>query len=98
MFAYFNKEYVVFIGKKCADLVRRSTIIQMALQPLGEFSNPTTKSIVMCSHFHSGIGSDCSNSTGLGCFALTCWHCRHYDTNSAISFFIPGDQKVSFKS
>ncbi|KAF5933912.1 hypothetical protein HYC85_030083 [Camellia sinensis] len=35
-------------GKKCADLVRRSSITHIALHPLGDLDNPVTKSIVTC--------------------------------------------------
>ena len=85
---YFDKKYIVFTGKKCADLVRQFIMTQMALHPHGEFGNPTIKSIIMCSHFYSGIGSDCSGPTSFWYPALTCWHCRHCATNSTIYFFI----------
>ena len=71
---------------------------QMALQPRGEFGSPLTKSIVIFSHFQSSIGRGCSSPTGLRCSALTCWHYRHRDTNSTISFFMLGHQNVSFKN
>ena len=71
---------------------------QMALQPRGKFGSPTSKSIAMCSHFHSCIDRGCSSLVDFLCFALTCWYCRHCDTNSTISFFIPSHHNVSFKS
>jgi hypothetical protein len=50
-----SAELVIFIGMKCADLVSRSTTTHIASLPQGVRGKPTIKSIVMCSHFRSGI-------------------------------------------
>jgi len=42
------------------DLVSRSTITQIASFPLFPLGSPNTKSIVIISHFHSGIGNGCN--------------------------------------
>jgi hypothetical protein len=41
-------EFVVFMGIKCIDLVRRSTTTHIASLPQGEWGKPTMKSMVIC--------------------------------------------------
>ena len=85
-------------GMKWADLVDRSTITQTALFPYGLRGKAVTKSMVILSHFHTGIGNGCKSPAGFWCSALTCWHIKHRDTYRAISRFIPFHQKCVFRS
>ncbi|CAA0833356.1 Unknown protein, partial [Striga hermonthica] len=64
--AYSFSFIVVFTGKKCAVLVRRSMITQMESFPLLVLERPTTKSIVTFSHFHSGISNPATSTTSSG--------------------------------
>jgi len=64
------------------DLVSRSTMTQIASFPLFPLGSPNTKSIVIISHFHSGIGNGCNQgcqfcfgrcfvfSIGMECFSF----------------------------
>jgi hypothetical protein len=56
---------VAFRGMKCATLVKRSTITQMESFPFCVRGSPTMKSMLMSSHFQTGISSDCSKPVGL---------------------------------
>ena len=51
----FSNLSVSLIGRKCADLVNLSTITQMVSSPLAVLGNFVMKSMVIRSHFHSGI-------------------------------------------
>ncbi|MFS7957030.1 hypothetical protein Hanom_Chr07g00661581 [Helianthus anomalus] len=62
--ANFSMLKVSFIGRKWADLVNRSTITQIASFPFLVLGNLVTKSIVMSSHFHTGISNCCSRPEG----------------------------------
>ena len=93
--AYLSVEYVTLTGRKCADLVNQSIITQIESKPRVHLGNPTTKSMVMCSHFYTEIGRLCNKPVGLWCSILTYWQVKHLATNSAISFFIPFHQKFS---
>ena len=64
-FANFHTGFVVFTGKKWADLVIQFTITQMESQPSDDFHNPDTKSIITSSHFHVGISYGCNIPPGL---------------------------------
>lgn len=66
--------------------------------PLGVLGNPTTKSMAMSSHFHSGMRLGWSNHPGRWCSALICWQVRHSATNRAIPDFILGHQYLSLRS
>ncbi|MFS7983403.1 hypothetical protein Hanom_Chr11g00974131 [Helianthus anomalus] len=79
-------------------MVNRSTITQMTSLPFLVLGNLVTKSIVMSSHFHTGISNCCSRPEGFWCSVLTCKQVKHLDTYSAISFFIPIHQKFFLKS
>lgn len=57
-----------------------------------------TKSIVTCSNFHFRMGRSCRRPLGLWCSALIVGQVRHWETNSIVSFFIPGHQKWQLKS
>jgi hypothetical protein len=48
--------------------------------PLCGPSNPTIKSILMSSHFHVGIGSDCNGPAAFKCMALTRLQVSHLAT------------------
>nr|GEW76359.1 putative reverse transcriptase domain-containing protein [Tanacetum cinerariifolium] len=55
---------VSLIGKKCADLVSRSTTTHMVSFPLCTFGSLVTKSMVILSHFHWGISGCTSKPDG----------------------------------
>ena len=76
-----SSEYVILIGKKCADLVNLSTITHTTSCPLVVLGKPTTKSMEICSHFHSGISIGCRTPAGRWCSALIFWQTRHFSTN-----------------
>src|ERR1044071_8117524 len=61
----FSNLSVSRIGRKCADFVNRSTITQIMSWPLVVVGNLVMKSIVIRSHFHSGISGCWSKSDGL---------------------------------
>ena len=67
-------------------MVNLSTITQMESYPSLERGNPTTKSIVILSHFHSRIGRGWSFPDGFWCSAFTCWQINqeHYKENQQI--------------
>ena len=53
----FQNLLVLFIGKKCTDLVNWSIITHIESQRFLEQGNPLKKkSMVICSHFHYGVG------------------------------------------
>ena len=54
-FASCNKERFTRIARKCADFVNRSTITHTVSFFLLVLGNPVMKSMVTCSHFHTGI-------------------------------------------
>jgi len=58
-------EFVVFMGIKWETFVNLSITTQIASLLLGEQGKPTTKSMVMFSHFHIGISSGFNNPAGL---------------------------------
>ena len=60
------------------------------------FGKPVIKSILIVSHFHSGMGSGYNNPVGCWCSALTCWHSRQRDKYYATSFFMFGQKKSFF--
>ncbi|GKF23761.1 hypothetical protein Tco_0076083, partial [Tanacetum coccineum] len=53
------------IGMKCVDFVCRSTITQMVSKPCDDLGSLAIKSIVILSHFHSGIAGCTNNPDGL---------------------------------
>jgi hypothetical protein len=57
--------YVVATDMKWADLVKRSTMTHIELNPREVRGKPTMKSIQMFSHFHSEMLKDCRFSMGL---------------------------------
>lgn len=80
--------FVIFIGKNMICFVNLSTITYIVLFPVLLFGSPITKSIVMSSHFHSGIKRGCNPPTCFWCSIFTCWHTTHLATYPTISFFI----------
>jgi hypothetical protein len=56
------------------------------------------KSILISSHFHSGIFKGCNSPVGLWCSAFTIWQVSHNDTYSVMSHFILYHQYRVFKS
>jgi hypothetical protein len=81
-----------------ATFINRSTMIQIELYPAWVRGNPTMKSILISSHFHSGIFKGCSNPAGLWCSTFTLWQVSQRDTYSTMSLFIPYHQYRVFKS
>ena len=55
-------------------------------------------SIIILSHFHSGVSEGWINPAGLWCSAFTCWQVRHLLTKVNTSRFIPGHQYFCLKS
>lgn len=91
-------DYPTLNAIKCANLVNLSIIIHTASLSFGLHNKAVMKSIVIFSHFYSGIDSDWSNPDGLRCSAFTCWQIKHFDIYLAIFLFIPFHQKCFFKS
>ena len=89
MSAYWFAVYVVLTDRKWADLLSLSTTTQAETCCLFFRGNPVTKSMAMSSYFHYGILSGCNKPASRWCSAFTCWHTRHLDTYSSMSFFIP---------
>jgi hypothetical protein len=55
--ANLSLPYVVRTSIKCATFVRRSIITHIESLPFGVLGSPLMKSMLMSSHFHSGMGS-----------------------------------------
>ncbi|MFS7944249.1 hypothetical protein Hanom_Chr06g00509811 [Helianthus anomalus] len=64
----------------------------MASKPRFVLGNLVNRSIVICSHFQTGISNGWSLPYGFWCSALTCKHVKHFSTYFATSLFIPGHQ------
>ena len=64
---------VAWIGKKWVDFFSLSIITYIALLLPKDLGSLETKSIMICSHFHSEMGNGCNCPTGHWCLALTCW-------------------------
>jgi hypothetical protein len=64
-YAYCLTLYVVAMGMKWADLVKRSTMTNIELYPHKVWGKPTMKSIQMFSHFHSRMLKGCRFFVGL---------------------------------
>ena len=90
--AYWATVYVMQTGKKCAVLVNLSTITNIESNPLAVLGNLVTKSIVILSHFHSGMSKIWSVPAGFWCSVLTYRHVRHLTTKSTTSIFMPFHQ------
>ena len=73
-------KWVALTDKKWADLVNPFIITQMESYPSFEWGNPTINSIVILSHFYSGIGRGWSFLEGCWCSAFTCWQVKHLAT------------------
>ena len=83
---------------KWASFVSLSMITHIKSWFCCDLGKPITKSIVIYSHFHSGIGSGCRSPEGFWCSTLTCWQVKHFDTYSSTSRFILSHQKFLFTS
>ena len=90
----FARQKLVLTGMKCADLVKRSTMTQMALFLLNVVDNPVTKSMVILSHFHFGTSSGCIRPKGLWCSAFTCWQIMHLATKATTCSSCPSTSIV----
>lgn len=97
-FANQSKESILQISRKWANLISRSTIIQITSWPLRGLGNPTMKFIVMCSHFHLGTIIFWSNLASQRCFTLIYWQTRHRAMQPTMSLFISLHQKARFKT
>ena len=73
---------------KWADLVSLSITTQIVSWFYCDRRKPTTKPMVMCSYFHSGIGSGCNNPYSFQYPALTYWQVRPLVTCSAVDTLI----------
>jgi hypothetical protein len=62
---YYPTLYVMAMGMKWADLVKRSTMTHIKLYPREVRGKPIIKSMQMFSHFHSGIFKGCRFPAGL---------------------------------
>ena len=82
---------------KCADLVNLSTTTHIESYCFCVRGKPTTKSVLMSSHFHVITWIFCSKPPYLWCSAFTCWPFGHLATNSAMSFFKPSHQNTSLR-
>ena len=51
-------------GYKIGNFGKSINDTRIASNPCGVCDKPITKSIVMCSHFHSGIGNNTSSPAG----------------------------------
>lgn len=96
--AYFLAGYTVLTGRKCADLVSLSTTTQMESYPFWVWGNPTMKSMLISSHFHSGMFKGWRVPAGLRWLALTLRQISHSDTYLAISLFILVHQNCCLRS
>lgn len=63
-FANLSIKFVIFIGRKKVDLVNQLTMTQITSFPFLPLSSSDTKSMVIFSHFHSGIKSGCRGAAG----------------------------------
>ena len=79
-----DSEKSVLIEMKLAVLVKRSTMIQMALFLRKAFDNPVIKSIVILYDFHSSTSNGHSKLEGLWCSTFTCWHIMHLATDEPL--------------
>jgi hypothetical protein len=96
-FANLSTESVIFIDKKSIYLVNRSTMNQTSSLPPFPLGNPDTKSMVIFSHFHSGISrphtqpllsystSGCEGPAGFWCLVLILNHFSHTQPHTIIS-------------
>jgi len=85
-FASYSAIKVTLGAKKWAALVRRSTTTQIASWCLLVLGNPTIESMVICSHFHTGMGNNCEKPPSFWCSVLTHWKVRQQAPQSAMSF------------
>lgn len=87
-----------FLLKENERTLLDDTITHIAFCPLADLGNPTTKSVAIFSHFHSGMSNGFNNPAGLWCSALTYWHTMHFATNEPILLFIFLHQNVFRRS
>ncbi|KAJ0555846.1 hypothetical protein HanIR_Chr07g0306861 [Helianthus annuus] len=98
MAASFENLLVSLIARKCADLVKPSTITQMVSFPLWDLGKPVTKSMEICSHFHVSISGCCSNPDGLWYSILTLAQVKHLLTYFAMIAFMLGHQYKALRT
>jgi hypothetical protein len=90
--------YVIWTGRKCADLVSRSTMTHIESNPFEVLGKPTIKSILISSHFQDGMSNGCNSPADFKCTAFTFWQVSHLATYRAISIFILVHQNLCFRS
>jgi hypothetical protein len=83
---------------KWATFVKRPTMTHIESYLAWVQSNPTMKSILISSHFHSGIFRGCSKPASLWCSTFTHWQVSHRATYYVTSLFILYHQYLVFKS
>ena len=88
----FSAKILFWIGIKCTLLVNRSTMTQVESTLCAVLGSFVIKSIVMSSHFHTGIYNGCILPWGRWCSALIFLQVKHRSTNHTISRFMQGHQ------
>lgn len=91
----FSNERVIFITRKCIDLVNQSTTAHCKSCPWRVFKSLTIKSIIMCFCSNFGISSDCNNPFSLLCSTSILLQLKHCNPWSTISFYILSNQSIS---
>ena len=81
------------MGIKWTTLLNLSITTMIESCCLKFFGRPIIKSILIVSHFNSGMGIGCNNPVGCWCSALTCWYYMQWAKYSATSFFMLGQKK-----
>ena len=69
--AYWIVGYILLTGRKCADLISRSTITHIESKPFDVLDRPMIKSILISSNFQARIGNGYNSPTDLKCIAFT---------------------------
>ena len=87
--ANLSNESSLLTGRKCADFVSLSTITHMASCCLQVLGSPITKSIVILSHFHTGIGRAISFLRASGALPLPADRLGIWIRNLQFSFSYP---------
>ena len=79
---------------KCADSVILSINTHIELYCFWFKDRPTTKSMLMSSHFKQGMWISWSKLPGFWCSAFTCWQFGHIATNFAMFIFEPSHHNI----
>lgn len=76
--ANLSNGFIVFMDRKKSRLRSQSSTTHIKSLPLFPLWNLIIKSIIISSHFHSGIKMDCKGPTGFWCSTFTSWHIIHW--------------------